>query len=253
MPRRAAISLFDSPSEIASRISCSRVRKIAGLRAFAIAQSDPLESALGNLAAEKSIAGIHCLNRQQQVLRRGALQEVATGAGAQHAQQVFRTVIKSQDQDLHSRHFGLQPVQRLETAHLRHVDVQHYHVRRQFPGLTHGVFAVCGKADDFDVLITGEAGANTINYDRMIVDEQTRIGRLLVAAGAVWSPGLASIVSGSQDFLSRVFSNGALLRLAVFIVSSSVAGRGHPTNRERHHPKTGENPGNNPGISGVLP
>ena len=60
----------------------------------------------------------------------------------------------------------------IQTVHARHVYVHQHHVRQQLASQTQGLIPIRGFTDDFQPLLTREAGLKPFTHNRVVVGNQ---------------------------------------------------------------------------------
>jgi hypothetical protein len=118
------------------------------------------------------------MDRREQLLGAGALEEEARGAGAERAEDVVVLFEGRQDQDPHSRSRSRQLTGGGDPVQVGHADVHQDHVRGQPARLLDGLPPGRRLADDLDVGVGGEEFHQPGAHQAVVVgDQHARHGR----------------------------------------------------------------------------
>ncbi|MNO74268.1 hypothetical protein D3C76_652620 [compost metagenome] len=152
----------------------------------------------------------------EQAFRFHVLEQVAVGAGAQHADHVALVVGDGEHHDARVDAVLAQCAQGVEAVHALHVEVEQDHVRVEFGAQLQRFFATAGFADHAQVVFQFEQLDHALAHHRVVVDQQDAgrsVGRVrghgVVSLRVVLDSGCGlnsrrtRVPRGTRDVMSR--------------------------------------------------
>src|ERR671914_513023 len=131
-----------------------------------------LDHAAGHGGREERVAGGDRVDRGDQLLRPGSLEQESGGARVQGAEDVVVLLEGGEDHDLHLRERGQQLASGGDAVEVRHPHVHEDHVRFRQPRAVGGLASVARLADQLDRLVAREHAAQAGAHEIVVVDDQ---------------------------------------------------------------------------------
>ena len=104
--------------------------------------------------------------------RRGALRDVAGGAGLEHPEHLFVAVLHAERDDRRSAAEPLDLADHVETGGALHAEVDEGHVGRELPGEPDGLAGLARLADHLEVGLALDDQANALTDDAVVVGQE---------------------------------------------------------------------------------
>ena len=133
---------------------------------------EAVEQAAGDLGCEQGVAGHHGADPGDELLRRGALEQEAAGAGPDRVVDVVVEVEGCEHEDLRAGIAAEQVARGLEPVELGHPDVHQHEVRRELARALQRLAPVGGLADHLEVGLRVEDHPQAAAHERLIVGDQ---------------------------------------------------------------------------------
>src|SRR5439155_3204704 len=128
-------------------------------------------------------ASSHCAHRPQEFARRASLRQVAERASLHRAPWVTRILVRRQHQDARSGIACKDSVDRFQTPHPWHRDVDNQYVRTQLEIEAEGLLSAVGFADNAALACRLEQKAKAHPYNGVVVGEQDGRRSITVVGG----------------------------------------------------------------------
>jgi hypothetical protein len=153
-----------------------------GGREVVLARGEPgerLDDATGDRGRQHGLALVDDLDRRDELLRRGVLEEEAARAGAQPVVDVLVEIEGREDEDARGGLHRREASGRLEPVDVGHPDVHQRDVGSKAPDGGHGLLPVGGFAEDLDARLLVEQGAKARPHHGLIVGDDDADGHAL--------------------------------------------------------------------------